>query len=66
MFSFFLDKRLETHGNCIQNSTNIVARDIACRGGNGIAVGSLGQYVGMVSVLHYEGQCLLTCRSLIN
>ncbi|KIP03295.1 glycoside hydrolase family 28 protein [Phlebiopsis gigantea 11061_1 CR5-6] len=29
------------------NSTNIVARDIVCRGGNGIAIGSLGQYVGM-------------------
>jgi len=29
------------------NSTNIVARNITCRGGNGIAIGSLGQYVGM-------------------
>ncbi|KAI0794789.1 pectin lyase fold/virulence factor, partial [Fomes fomentarius] len=27
------------------NSTNIVAKDITCRGGNGIAFGSLGQYV---------------------
>ncbi|RPD53865.1 pectin lyase-like protein [Lentinus tigrinus ALCF2SS1-7] len=27
------------------NSTNILANDITCRGGNGIAFGSLGQYV---------------------
>ncbi|RDX42411.1 pectin lyase-like protein [Lentinus brumalis] len=27
------------------NSTNIIAKDITCRGGNGIAFGSLGQYV---------------------
>ncbi|KAI5122794.1 hypothetical protein M0805_000138 [Coniferiporia weirii] len=27
------------------NSTNILAQGITCRGGNGIAVGSLGQYV---------------------
>ena len=33
----------------IQNSTNIVAKDITCRGGNGIAFGSLGQYVEFVS-----------------
>ncbi|KAF8878075.1 pectin lyase-like protein [Infundibulicybe gibba] len=29
------------------NSTNIVARNITCRGGNGIAFGSLGQYANM-------------------
>lgn len=33
-----------------QNSTNIVAKDITCRGGNGIAFGSLGQYVQFVSL----------------
>ncbi|KAH9926341.1 pectin lyase fold/virulence factor [Amylocystis lapponica] len=27
------------------NSTDVIARNITCRGGNGIAVGSLGQYV---------------------
>jgi len=27
------------------NSTNLVARNITCRGGNGVAFGSLGQYV---------------------
>jgi hypothetical protein len=29
------------------NSTNILARNITCRGGTGVAVGSLGQYVNM-------------------
>ncbi|KAF5384153.1 hypothetical protein D9615_003186 [Tricholomella constricta] len=29
------------------NSSNIVARNITCRGGNGIAFGSLGQYANM-------------------
>ncbi|KDR70737.1 hypothetical protein GALMADRAFT_144615 [Galerina marginata CBS 339.88] len=29
------------------NSTNIVARNITCRGGTGIAIGSLGQYANM-------------------
>lgn len=33
---------------CIQNSTNLMIRNITCRGGNGIAIGSLGQYAGMV------------------
>lgn len=32
-----------------QNSTNILARNVTCHGGNGIAVGSLGQYVNLVS-----------------
>ena len=34
----------------IQNSTNVYSKGINCRGGNGIAIGSLGQYVGMVSL----------------
>ncbi|KAH9474648.1 Putative galacturan 1,4-alpha-galacturonidase A [Psilocybe cubensis] len=29
------------------NSTNIVARNITCRGGTGVAIGSLGQYIGL-------------------
>ncbi|KAH0581049.1 hypothetical protein H2248_012187 [Termitomyces sp. 'cryptogamus'] len=29
------------------NSSNLIARNITCRGGNGIAFGSLGQYVNM-------------------
>ncbi|KAF8909620.1 pectin lyase fold/virulence factor [Gymnopilus junonius] len=29
------------------NSSNLVVRNITCRGGNGIAFGSLGQYVGL-------------------
>ncbi|KJA25253.1 glycoside hydrolase family 28 protein [Hypholoma sublateritium FD-334 SS-4] len=29
------------------NSTNIELRNITCRGGNGIAIGSLGQYINM-------------------
>ncbi len=32
-----------------QNSTNIFARNITCRGGTGIAFGSLGQYAELVS-----------------
>lgn len=32
-----------------QNSTNILARNITCRGGTGIAFGSLGQYAELVS-----------------
>lgn len=35
----------------LQNSTNIEIRNITCRGGNGIAIGSLGQYVNMVSTI---------------
>ncbi|KAK7683589.1 hypothetical protein QCA50_013427 [Cerrena zonata] len=35
------------------NSTNIVARNITCRGGNGIAVGSLGQYAGMPDIVDH-------------
>ena len=31
-----------------QNSTNIFANDVVCRGGNGIAFGSLGQYADLV------------------
>ncbi|KAF9485615.1 pectin lyase-like protein [Pholiota conissans] len=31
------------------NSTNLDIRNITCRGGNGVAIGSLGQYVDMVS-----------------
>ena len=30
------------------NSTNIFAEDVTCRGGNGIAFGSLGQYANLV------------------
>lgn len=33
-----------------QNSTNIYARNITCHGGNGIAIGSLGQYSDLVGV----------------
>ncbi|EIM87376.1 pectin lyase-like protein [Stereum hirsutum FP-91666 SS1] len=29
------------------NSTNLIAQNITCHGGNGIAFGSLGQYVGL-------------------
>ncbi|RDB28139.1 putative galacturan 1,4-alpha-galacturonidase A [Hypsizygus marmoreus] len=39
------------------NSTNIVARNVTCRGGNGIAFGSLGQYANLsdfVSDVHLE------------
>jgi hypothetical protein len=32
----------------LQNSSNIVARNFVCRGGEGIAFGSLGQYANMV------------------
>ncbi|GJE86365.1 glycoside hydrolase family 28 protein [Phanerochaete sordida] len=35
------------------NSTNVVARDIICRGGNGIAVGSLGQYVDLPDIVDH-------------
>ena len=45
----------------MQNSTNVVARDIVCRGGNGIAVGSLGQYVDLVSIARLNRtRCMLT------
>ncbi|KAJ6488651.1 pectin lyase fold/virulence factor [Mycena vitilis] len=33
------------------NSTNVVARNIVCRGGNGIAFGSLGQYANLSDVV---------------
>ncbi|KAI0750513.1 pectin lyase fold/virulence factor [Fomes fomentarius] len=33
------------------NSTNIYAKDIVCRGGNGIAIGSLGQYVDLPDIV---------------
>ncbi|KAI9060705.1 glycoside hydrolase family 28 protein [Trametes sanguinea] len=33
------------------NSTNVFAKDITCRGGNGIAVGSLGQYVDLPDIV---------------
>ncbi|KZV83105.1 pectin lyase-like protein [Exidia glandulosa HHB12029] len=33
------------------NSTNIIAKGITCRGGNGIAIGSLGQYVGQPDIV---------------
>ena len=33
-----------------QNSTNIYAQNVTCRGGNGIAFGSLGQYPDLVSL----------------
>lgn len=35
-----------------QNSTNIFAKNITCRGGTGIAFGSLGQYEELVSRHH--------------
>ncbi|KAF8062402.1 pectin lyase fold/virulence factor [Lyophyllum atratum] len=33
------------------NSSNILARNITCRGGNGIAFGSLGQYANMSDIV---------------
>ncbi|KAJ7093168.1 pectin lyase fold/virulence factor [Mycena epipterygia] len=33
------------------NSTNISARNIKCRGGNGIAFGSLGQYADLIDIV---------------
>lgn len=33
------------------NSTNILARNITCRGGNGIAFGSLGQYANLTDIV---------------
>lgn len=33
------------------NSTNILAKNVVCRGGNGVAVGSLGQYIGMPDIV---------------
>ncbi|KAJ7030864.1 pectin lyase-like protein [Mycena alexandri] len=33
------------------NSTNIVAENITCRGGNGIAFGSLGQYFNLTDIV---------------
>ncbi|KAJ7737359.1 pectin lyase fold/virulence factor [Mycena metata] len=33
------------------NSTNIVAQNITCRGGNGIAFGSLGQYFNLTDIV---------------
>ncbi|KAJ7768587.1 pectin lyase fold/virulence factor [Mycena maculata] len=33
------------------NSTNILARNVTCRGGNGIAFGSLGQYVNLTDIV---------------
>ncbi|KAJ6481930.1 pectin lyase fold/virulence factor [Mycena sanguinolenta] len=33
------------------NSTNILAQNVVCRGGNGIAFGSLGQYVNLTDIV---------------
>ena len=33
----------------LQNSTNVFAQNVTCRGGEGVAFGSVGQYAGMVS-----------------
>ncbi|KAJ7677603.1 pectin lyase-like protein [Mycena rosella] len=33
------------------NSTNVVAQNITCRGGNGIAFGSLGQYANLTDIV---------------
>lgn len=33
------------------NSTNVLVKGITCRGGNGIAFGSLGQYAGMPDIV---------------
>jgi len=33
------------------NSSNIIARNITCRGGNGIALGSLGQYADLNDIV---------------
>ncbi|KAJ7628775.1 pectin lyase fold/virulence factor [Roridomyces roridus] len=33
------------------NSTNILARNVTCRGGNGIAFGSLGQYFNLTDIV---------------
>ncbi|KAI0773033.1 pectin lyase-like protein [Trametes elegans] len=35
------------------NSTNIYANDITCRGGNGIAIGSLGQYADLPDIVDH-------------
>ncbi|KAI0074347.1 pectin lyase-like protein [Panus rudis PR-1116 ss-1] len=35
------------------NSTNILARNVTCRGGNGIAVGSLGQYANLSDIVDH-------------
>jgi len=34
------------------NSTNIMANNVTCRGGNGIAVGSLGQYANLSDIVN--------------
>jgi hypothetical protein len=36
------------------NATNVLARNFTCRGGNGIAIGSLGQYTNVVSAAVYK------------
>ncbi|KAJ7236867.1 pectin lyase fold/virulence factor [Mycena haematopus] len=33
------------------NSTNIIAKNVVCRGGNGIAFGSLGQYANLTDIV---------------
>ncbi|KAJ6469122.1 pectin lyase fold/virulence factor [Mycena vitilis] len=33
------------------NSTNVIAKNIVCRGGNGIAFGSLGQYANLTDIV---------------
>jgi galacturan 1,4-alpha-galacturonidase len=33
------------------NSTNILARNIVCRTANGMAIGSVGQYIQYVSII---------------
>lgn len=43
-----------------QNSTDIIAKDITCRGGNGIAFGSLGQYANLVNQLRLSQTPILT------
>ncbi|KAI0795696.1 pectin lyase fold/virulence factor [Abortiporus biennis] len=35
------------------NSTNILAKNVTCRGGNGIAIGSLGQYVNLNDIVDH-------------
>ena len=48
----------------IRNSTNVYSKGIKWRGGNGIAIGSLGQYVGMVSLDAISQECLTFISTL--
>ncbi|KAJ6624703.1 pectin lyase fold/virulence factor [Mycena sp. CBHHK59/15] len=41
----------ECRNSYFQNSTNVLARNITCRGGNGIAFGSLAQYANLTDIV---------------